>query len=81
MNTVYDWVTVALFAGLVVLFLHRSDQEPAPRDAMWHYLVAAVGCGLVNWIGNSGHHVAATLALIGLSTFIVLVLRPWPLSR
>jgi hypothetical protein len=79
MNTVYDWVTVALFAGLVVLFLHRSDQEPAPRDAMWHYLVAAVGCGLVNWIGNAGYHVAATLSLIGVGAFIVLVLRPRPL--
>lgn len=81
MNTVYDWVTVALFAGLVVLFLHRSDQESAPSDAMWHYLVAAAGCGFVNWIGNAGHYVAATLALISLSAFIVLVLRPWPLSR
>lgn len=79
MNTVYDWVTVALFAGLVVLFLHRSDQGPAPRDAMWHYLVASAGCGLVNWIGNAGHHVGATVALIGLSAFIVLVLKPSPL--
>ena len=27
MNTIYDWVSLAIFAGLVVLFLQRSTSE------------------------------------------------------
>lgn len=81
MSTIYDWITVALFAGLVVLFLHRSDQEAPPRDALWQYLVAAAGCGLVNWIGNGGHHLAAILSLLGVLLFIAAILKPWAFRR
>src|SRR5438270_378984 len=31
MDTVYDWMTIAVFGGLVVLFLHRSMQEGEPK--------------------------------------------------
>ena len=32
METIYDWVTVAIFAGLIVLFLTRSTAEEQPRE-------------------------------------------------
>ncbi|HEU0066661.1 MAG TPA: hypothetical protein VFQ57_05410 [Sphingomonas sp.] len=77
MNTIYDVATVAAFAALIVLFLHRSDQAQPPRDALWHYLVVAVGCAGVNWLGNAGHHLAAILTAIAMTVFVAIVLRPF----
>jgi hypothetical protein len=76
MKTPYDFVSVAIFAAVVVLFLQRSVSPPAKGDALWHYLVAAIGCALFNYVGNKGIH-AAAIALLGLLVaFIALVLRP-----
>lgn len=74
MTTIYDWTTMIVFAGLVVLFLQRSQGEA--RDHLWHYLVAAVGCAGTNYLGNEGHHLIA-IALGGATlAFIFVVLRP-----
>ncbi len=77
MTTIYDWVTVAIFAGLIVLFLDRSDQPTPPRDSLWQYLIAAGGCALVNWLGNSGYIIAALLAGSCLLAFILVILKPF----
>jgi hypothetical protein len=52
LETVYDWVTVAIFAGLIVLFLQRSSGTGEPQDSIWQYLAASVGCALANYLGN-----------------------------
>lgn len=80
MNTPYDWITVALFAGLVVLFMQRSTLA-SPRDSIWQYLCAAIGCALANWFGNNAegrylYHGAAIAVIIGTLVYIALVLRP-----
>lgn len=81
MQTVYDWATVIVFAGLIVLFLQRSQGEP--RDELWQYLVAAVGCAVTNYLGNKAielvdttYHLAAVGMGIATLAFIFLVLRP-----
>lgn len=81
MSTVYDWSTMIVFAGLVVLFLQRSQGEA--RDALWHYLVAAVGCAGTNYLGNQAFeqgnsqlHIAAIAAGGATLAFIFVVLRP-----
>ena len=63
METVYDWVTVLIFAGLITLFLSRSTGEEIAGDSIWHYLVPSVGCALANWLGNEGWDLPA-IALI-----------------
>ena len=74
MTTVYDWTTMIVFAGLVVLFLQRSQGEA--RDQLWQYLVAAVGCAGTNYLGNEGYDLVA-IALGGATlAFIFVVLRP-----
>ncbi len=82
METIYDWVTIAIFAGLVVLFLQRSTAA-LPRDNMLQYLGAAVGCGVANWLGNQAlggdgwpFHVAAVAAIAATVGYIFVVLKP-----
>ena len=84
METVYDWVTVAIFAGLVVLFVQRStseEQTPAQHDSLLLYLGAALGCAVANYVGNKGLHVIAVPLIAATIFFIVYYLRPfksWP---
>ena len=45
MNSIYDWLSLAIFAGLIVLFLQRSTSERAENDvSLLYYLAAGVGC-------------------------------------
>ena len=64
METIYDWVTLGIFAGLVVLFLQRSTAETDAKDSLVWYLAAGVGCGLTNYLGNKGADVPAVLTLV-----------------
>ena len=83
MESVYDWVTVAIFAGLVVLFVQRStaEEEPHQHDSLAMYLVAAVGCAIANYVGNKGLHIVAVPLILATLGFIVYFLKPfkfWP---
>lgn len=75
MQTPFDWLTLIVFTGLVVLMLHRSMAEQ-PVDRLWHYAPPAVGCAVVNYIGNEGYVLIAILGLIAIIAYILLVLRP-----
>ncbi len=63
-----------VFAGLVVLFLQRSQGEA--RDQLWQYLVAAVGCAGTNYLGNEGYDLIAVALGAATLVFIFVVLRP-----
>ncbi len=83
METVYDWVTVAIFAGLVVLFLQRSTAIGPPRDSMLQYLAASAGCAVANYFGNEAvggagilYHLIAVVIIVGTLAFIHIVLKP-----
>ena len=69
MQTVFDWLTVALFAGLVVLYLQRSAQ-PDPVDRVWHYVPPALGCALANYLGNHGATVPAVLLIMLVMAYV-----------
>lgn len=75
MKTIYDFMTIGIFAGLIVLFLQRSIDE-AHDDHLWQYLLASVGCAVTNYLGNEGYVVPAVLALVATIAFIVYVLKP-----
>lgn len=80
METVYDWITVAIFGGLVVLFLQRSMAEGEPQDTILHYLPPAIGCALANYAGNQGQGVLSALIVVAVLAYIVLVLKPFNLK-
>lgn len=75
---IFDILTLALFAGLVVLFLQRSVDADAAKDHLWQYLVAACGCALANYVGNQGYPLVAVVLIVATMIFITYVLKPFP---
>ena len=75
LETVFDWVTLAIFAALIVLFLQRST-ESEPRDNIWQYLGASIGCAVANYVGNEGHEIAAVLLIGAVLAYVFVALKP-----
>lgn len=80
METIYDWITVAIFGGLVVLFLHRSVQPGEPQDTILHYLPPSVGCAVANYVGNEGEGLISFLIVAAVLIYVALVLKPFGLK-
>lgn len=81
METVFDWITVAIFAGLIVLFMQRSTGDEPPQDSIWQYLGPSVGCAVANYLGNEGQPLVAVAVIAATLAYIIFVLRPfnfWP---
>ena len=81
METVWDWLTVFCFAGLVTLMLQRSSEEVL-RDKLWHYAPPAIGCAVSNYLGNKGIEDGMTILqvlagglLVGVVVYIFTVLK------
>lgn len=74
-ETIYDWVTILGFAGLVTLFLQRSSLEVS-RDSIWQYLPPSIGFAATNYFGNEGMDVVAIALGIVTVVYIFVVLKP-----
>ena len=61
METLYDFVSVALFMAAAGLFFYRFQREDPPLAP---YVVISVACAGANWLGNSGAGAAAIGVLI-----------------
>jgi hypothetical protein len=78
MKTIYDWLSLGIFAGLIVLFLQRSTSDRAERDvSLFYYLGGGVGCALANYFGNRGEDLVAVLLLVATVGFIIYFLKPF----
>jgi ABC-type Mn2+/Zn2+ transport system permease subunit len=78
MDTIYDWLSLAIFAGLIVLFLQRSTSERGDNDvSLLYYLGAGVGCAVANYFGNKGQDIVAILLLLATVGFIAYFLKPF----
>ena len=81
METIYDWVSLAIFAGLIVLFLQRSTGDRSEKDAsLLYYLGAGVGCAVANYFGNKGQDFIAVLLIAATIAFIAYFLKPFRLK-
>lgn len=76
MESIYDWLTVGLFAGLIVLFLQRSSDD-SNSDSIWSYLPAGVGCAVADVAGNNGYHLLAAILMVTTLGYIFVVLKPF----
>jgi len=74
-ETAYDWITLALFGGLIVLFLERSSKDE-PTDHLWQYIIPAIGCAIANYAGNHGQTLVAIAIIVGVIGYIHVVLKP-----
>jgi hypothetical protein len=75
MVTLYDLVTLTLFAGLAVLFLQRSVGPPS-SDRIYHYVPPAVGCAVANWLGNQKMDALAIATIVVSIIYVFIVLKP-----
>lgn len=73
METVWDWITVFVFAGLVTLLMQRSQAE-VPKDSLWQYAPPVLGCAVANYLGNEGYAIVAALLLVAIGAYIYIVL-------
>ena len=81
MQSIYDWLSLAIFAGLIVLFLQRSTSDRADKDvSLFYYLAAGVGCAVANYFGNNGQDIIAILLLVATVGFIAYFLKPFHLK-
>ncbi|MDB5714315.1 MAG: hypothetical protein JWO15_1712 [Sphingomonadales bacterium] len=80
MQTPYDWVSLIVFSGLVVLYLQRSTAQ-VTIDSTWQYLPAAMACAVANWLGNGGNHVGAIAVLFLTVIYVLVVLNPFKLKQ
>ena len=80
METVFDWVSVFIFAVLIVLFVHRSTSagDDEPDQPIIPYLVGGVGCAVGNYFGNQDMLALAVLVLGATILYIFYYLRPIP---
>jgi len=78
METIYDWVSLGIFAGLIVLFLQRSTSDRPERDvSLFYYLAAGVGCAVANYFGDHGQDLIAILLLAATLGFVFYFLKPF----
>jgi len=80
MNSIYDWITMLIFGGLVVLFLQRSVGPARPSDRIYHYLPPALGCAIADYLGNNDQRVAAITLIIAVVGYILFVMKPFDKS-
>jgi NhaP-type Na+/H+ or K+/H+ antiporter len=77
MQTPYDWITVAIFAAIVVLFLQRSVGDSPVEDSLLSYFPPAIGCAVANQFGNNGYDAIAIAMIFGVVAYCWLVLKPF----
>lgn len=77
MQTPYDWITIAIFAGLIVVFLQRSVDDSGPRDSILSYLPPSIGCAVANYLGNEGYHIFAILGIVSVLVYSWVVIKPF----
>lgn len=84
MQTPYDWITVAIFAGLIVIFLQRSVGEGEPQDTILSYLPPSIGCAVANYFGNKGwedgnaaYQLLGALGIAAVLAYTFYVIKPF----
>ena len=76
MTTVFDWLTVAIFAALAVVYLQRSVGPRPAHDAIWKYVPPALSCVAANQVGNAGWALPAAVIMLSAMAYVWFVIRP-----
>ena len=76
MQTLFDWLSVLLFALIALTYLQRSLIRTNYPDPVWRYIPPVAGCVTGNWLGNNGHPAFAIILLLTSVLFFIVILRP-----
>lgn len=76
MQTIFDWMTVAVFAAVTVLFLQRSIGPARADDSVLRYVPPVMMCAVANWLGNAGRGGWASFLIMAAVVYFLLILRP-----
>lgn len=77
MQTFWDWMAIAIFAAIVVIFLQRSIGPRPDGDRIINYLPPALGCATGNYVGNEGYAPIAIVLLTSTVAYIWFALKPF----
>ncbi len=86
METAYDWITVGIFAGLVVLFMQRSTSDEVQQENDFAALLSWCRAWVARLPTTSATRGCTSLLsplIIATLGFIIYFLRPfksWPKS-
>lgn len=72
MTSIYDFVTVACFLGVVGAYVLLTDRDP---KTLAHLLVPAIAFAVANQLGNSGSAVLAILLIAAGVGYSFLIIR------
>lgn len=74
MHTPFDFASVALFALIAVIYLHRSSKPEEDTVPLWAYAATAALCAVGDVAANAGYVIPGVLCLLlalGASAWIV----------
>jgi hypothetical protein len=77
LKTIYDLISIGIFAGLAILFLQRSAspiQDPIP---IWKYALPAVGLALADFLGNHDQAIFSIAVFLAVTGYALTVLKPF----
>jgi hypothetical protein len=68
METIFDFMSVALFIAAAAMFFYRFRYENPPLAP---YMLISLVCAVSNWLGNNGGGVGAVLLLVAASFYLM----------
>ena len=77
LKTIFDVISISLFAGLAILYLQRSASKEPDEVALWKYAVAAIACAVADYLGNNGQTFGAAAMFVFVVAFSILMLKPF----
>jgi hypothetical protein len=78
MASIYDYVTVACFFGVVGAFVLLTERDP---KTLAHLMVPAIAFAVANQLGNSGSSVLANLLITAGVGYTILIVGGGAISR
>ena len=77
MKTIYDLISIGIFAGLAILFLQRSASSVPDSIPIWKYAIPAVGCAVGDYLGNNDQAIASIVVFLAVVVYSVMLLKPF----
>jgi hypothetical protein len=77
LKTIYDVISIVMFAGLAIIFLQRSASRSPDSIPIWKYGIPAIGCAVGDYLGNHDQMIASIAIFLAVAGFSIMILRPF----